>query len=69
VLVTEIQAESIELDHRIASCDRQIRELYRTSELCQKLGEIEGIGPVTATALVAAVGDRSCFKNGRQFAA
>lgn len=31
-------------------------------------GEIEGIGPVTATALVAAVGDRSSFKNGRQFA-
>jgi len=58
-----------ELDRRIASCDRRIRELYRTSELCQRLGEIEGIGPVTATALVAAVGDRSCFKNGRQFAA
>ena len=35
----------------------------------QRLGKIEGIGPVTATALIAAVGDRSCFKNGRQFAA
>jgi transposase len=69
VLVMEVQAELIELDRRIASYDRQIRELYRTSELCQRLGEIEGIGPVTATALVAAVGDRSCFKNGRQFAA
>ena len=32
------------------------------------LGKVEGIGPVT-TALVAAVGDRSSFKNGRQFAA
>ena len=69
VLIIEAQAELIELDRRIASCDRRIRELYRTSELCQKLGEIEGVGPVTATALVAAVGDRSCFKNGRQFAA
>ena len=69
VLILETQAELMELDRRIASCDRQIRELYRTSELCQRLGEIEGIGPVTATALVAAVGDRSCFKNGRQFAA
>jgi transposase len=69
VLVMEAQAELIELDRRIASCDQRIRELYRTSELCQKLGEIEGVGPVTATALVAAVGDRSCFKNGRQFAA
>src|SRR6516165_5623670 len=69
VLILETQAELMELDRRIASCDRRIRELYRTSELCQRLGEIEGIGPVTATALVAAVGDRSCFKNGRQFAA
>src|SRR5262249_15781306 len=65
----EAQGELIELDRRIASCDRRIRELYRTSELCQRLGKIEGIGPVTATALVAAVGDQSCFKNGRQFAA
>ena len=32
-------------------------------------GKVEGIGPVTAPALVAAVGDRSSFKNGRQFAA
>ena len=30
---------------------------------------IEGVGPITATALVAAIGDKSCFKNGRQFAA
>jgi len=66
VLIMEAQAELMELDRRIASCDRRIRELYRTSELCQRLGEIAGIGPVTATALVAAVGDRSCFKNGRQ---
>ena len=69
MLIIEGQAELLDLDRRIASCDRRIRELYRTSELCQRLGEIEGIGPVTATALVAAVGDRSCFKNGRQFAA
>jgi transposase len=37
--------------------------------VCQRLGKIEGIGPVTATALIVAVGDPKCFKNGRQFAA
>ena len=68
-LVSEVQTELMELDRKIAFYDRRILELYRSSELCQKLGKIEGIGPVTATALVAAVGDRSCFKNGRQFAA
>ena len=69
MLVREVQVELIELDRRIAFYDRQVRELYRNSELCQRLGKIEGIGPVTATALIAAVGDRTCFKNGRQFAA
>jgi transposase len=34
-----------------------------------KLEKIPGIGPLTATALVASVGDGKCFKNGRQFAA
>jgi transposase len=69
MLIREVQVELIELDRRIAFYDRQVRELYRNSELCQRLGKIEGIGPVTATALIAAVGDRTCFKNGRQFAA
>jgi hypothetical protein len=32
---------------------------YRDSEICQRLGKVEGIGPVAATALVAVVGDRS----------
>jgi len=68
-LMGELREELVELDNRVLDYDRRIRELYRNSEVCQRLGKVEGIGPVTATALVAAVGDRSCFKNGRQFAA
>ena len=68
-LMRELQAELAGLDDRIAIYDRRIREIFRSSEQCQRLGKIEGIGPVTATALIAAVGDRTCFKNGRQFAA
>jgi transposase len=68
-LIDSLREELDELDRRIAGYDRRIKELYRNSELCQRLGKIEGIGPVTATALIAAVGDRKCFKNGRQFAA
>jgi transposase len=67
--MAELREELTELDARIAGYDRKIRELYRNSEICQRLGKVEGIGPVTATALVAAGGDRSSFKNGRQFAA
>jgi transposase len=68
-LMGELRQELSELDCRIAGYDRRIRELYRNSEPCQRLGKVEGIGPITATALIAAVGDRKCFKNGRQFAA
>ena len=68
-LVGELKAELAELDQRIAAYDRRIRELYRNNELCQRLGKIEGVGPLSATALMAAVGNRQGFKNGRQFAA
>ncbi len=68
-LVHDAREELADLDQRIAAYDRRVCELHRSSERCQRIGKIEGIGPVTATALVAAVGDRTCFKNGRQFAA
>ena len=68
-LLRDIHEELMELDCRISGYNRRIRSLFRSNEMCQRIGKIEGIGPITATALVAAVGDRSCFKNGRQFAA
>lgn len=68
-LVCDVNEELNELDQRIAAYTKRIRDLFRSNEMCQHIGKIEGIGPITATALVAAVGDRTCFKNGRQFAA
>ncbi len=58
-----------ELDKRISECDRQVVRIYRTHPMCQKLAQVEGVGPLSATALVAAVGDPQEFKNGRQVAA
>lgn len=68
-LACDVRDELSELDQRIAAYNKRIRDLFRSNEMCQRIGKIEGIGPITATALVAAVGDRTCFKNGRQFAA
>jgi transposase len=68
-LMRDAHEQLAELDRRIASYDRRLRALFRTDEMCRRIGRIEGIGPVTATALVAAVGDRTCFRNGREFAA
>jgi transposase len=64
-LAEELQA----LDQRIAATDQQIERLFAADEACQRLAQLAGIGPLTATALVAAVGDATTFKNGRQFAA
>lgn len=46
ILIRDIQVELAELDQRITSYDRRVRELYRSSELCQRIGRIEGIGLV-----------------------
>ncbi len=59
----------IELDARIGDYDRRIAALARASEPAQRLMRIEGVGPVTASAIVASVGDANVFGNGRQFAA
>ncbi|HIH4876870.1 transposase [Citrobacter braakii] len=39
------------------------------SEACQRIAKVKGIGPKTATAVVAAIGKGTEFKNGRRFAA
>jgi transposase len=57
------------LDARITQYDQKIGSLARASEPARRLMRVEGIGPVTATALVASVGNARAFKNGRQFAA
>jgi transposase len=57
------------LDQRIAATAQQIERIFEADEACQRLAQLAGIGPLTATALVAAVGDATEFKNGRQFAA
>lgn len=57
------------LDERIGTYDRQIEAQARLSEPARRLMKIRGIGPTTALAIVATVGNAREFKNGRQFAA
>ncbi|VVE47487.1 IS110 family transposase [Pandoraea soli] len=58
-----------ELDGRIAGFDKRIDAVFKASETCQRIAKIEGVGPKTATAIVAAVSDPKDFKNGRHFSA
>lgn len=55
--------------HGAAAAVRSRSKPHRDSEVSRRLAEIPGIGPITANALVASIGDASCFSCGRQLAA
>jgi transposase len=57
------------IEQRLAQCTGEIETLAKDSEDCQRLTRVPGIGPLGATALVAAIGNGSNFANGRQLAA
>ena len=57
------------LDAEIKKSDAAIARLAKTDPVANALMSIPGIGPVTASALVASVGDPSSFSGPRQFAA
>lgn len=57
------------LDQRIAVCDRAIGLACRTDDTARRLQEMMGVGPTTADAVIATVGNAKEFRNGRQFAA
>ena len=54
---------------RIGTVEEAILAWHERSEASQRLATVPGIGPLTATALVAAVGDASQFASARHFAA
>ena len=68
-VVSELHGRLQELDERIANHDRQIAQVAKQSEAAKRLMRVEGVGPITATAVVATVGDAKAFAHGRQFAA
>src|SRR6202008_4074473 len=56
VVLAQLKMELEQLAPRIEEIDRVIQKSARENEACQRLTEIPGVGPVTATALIAAVG-------------
>jgi transposase len=58
-----------ELQRQAAQYDARISELARQSESARRLMQVESIGPMTATALIASMGDPQVFRSGRNYAA
>lgn len=59
----------LRLDEEIQLLERRLKRCMRDRRDCRALAEIPGIGLLTATAAVAAIGEAKSFHSGRQFAA
>lgn len=57
------------LSTQIRKIEIELMAWHRTNPACRRLETVPGIGFITATALVATVGDARVFRSGRQFAA
>lgn len=68
-LLDDLRAALTRLDERIAGYDRKITLMAKHNDACRVLMTIPGIGPLIATALIAAVGDVRVFNSGREMAA
>ena len=69
LLVEDLRAEWRELDRRILAFDDEFAAQARTDETACLLTSIPGIGPLNATALMAAIGNAQTFGRGRDLAA
>jgi transposase len=69
ILVWRAQNNLAETDAKIAVYDKELEEAAQSDDRCKRIMTIPGIGPITAGALVAQIGDARDFKSARQLAA
>ncbi len=65
----DLQAHVRVLDQHILDYERELARLSRADDRAQRVQEFSGVGPLTASAIIASVGSAHEFANGRQFAA
>lgn len=58
-----------ELDRQVGELEEEIKRWHNNNEASQRLASIPGVGPLTASAIVASVGNAAEFKNARQLSA
>jgi transposase len=68
-IIEDLSGDWRRLDERIEHVTEEIEELAHGAESCRQLMTIPGIGPIIASAMVAAVGNGVAFAKGRDFAA
>ncbi len=68
-LLVRLRVHLLELDRQVQELEKQINAWHKSNEDSQRLEKIPGFGPLTASALVASLGDAKSFRNGRELAA
>ena len=68
-LLAELRDEWEKLETQIEEIDREFSQAVKREENCRRLLTIPGIGPLTATALTAAIGNAMAFRKSRDLAA
>ena len=68
-VIADLSADWRRLDERVEEVSGEIEALAKADHACQRLMTVPGIGPIIASAMVAAVGDGAAFTKGRDFAA
>lgn len=66
---SELYEQLVELEQRIVRVNQRLDRVFKAHPVCRKLAAVPGIGPLTATALLAAVSRPQAFQNGRHLAA
>jgi transposase len=69
LLIDRLMDRLKEIDKQVRELELLIRSWHRASDASRKLEKVPGIGPITASALVATIGDAKNFDSGRQVAA
>ena len=69
VMLHELRLEMQYLHRQVGECDKLIVRIAGELEDCNRLVAIPGIGPIIATATIAAIGNGAAFKKGRGFSA
>jgi len=68
-LFTELYQQFVMFDEQVKKYQKQIELEAQQDVMCREIMKIEGIGPLTASAVVATIGDAKVFKNGRELSA
>ena len=68
-LLAGLREDLVYLDERVVTVDQTMQTLANSHEAARRLLKLRGVGPITATALVASLGDGHLFKRGRDASA